>query len=657
MFRNEIKKWHTVLWLVFASLALSGASLIFLRPGRDSGESIASVDGKSITISKFRQSYANLQHSLNMLREYARMYGMSEDIFLRSFFGNSNPQEIALNNCIKEALMDNVKNSLSITMNEAYIQEQIIKTLPKGIVDAQGNVNMDSYQRYLKQLAQTPSEYEADQGEGVKRKLVEGLVNVSYYYPNYIAQHKALNEQSVRDFTVIELDFDSFLSDAKKKQYTDKELKKYYQDNKNFYRIPEKRKSDYWEISPKEFAKNVTITDAVAQNFYEKNKTAMFRNAPQVNVRSILFEARATASEEDKKSALERAQKAHAEVVKKPEAFVEFVRDYSDDEHALKAGGLTGFFKKGTHGPDFEKAAFRLQKKGAISNIVKTRRGYEIIQLEDRVKATYKPFESVKDQIVKTMTSKRALNGLKSKLSLLMHKARTDQTQFAAFADEHNLKTKTSNWLSASMAGEAGLDRLLAGKMFGANNGSKRSRKHGYFMHDGSYVIYNEVAREKSFIKKFADVKDKVNERYTTSQANDAIRSEAKKIKTSFFHKNIPLTQAAKEHKSFTLKNVDKNSSIREFKNTKNMADILARVSDASQILQHKEGKNIYLIQLSKESAPKTDKNIQEATSKIIIAEKSKNSYLQSTAFIASLQRNAKIEVNDKMLKVGRTAR
>lgn len=655
MFRNEIKKWHTVLWLVFASLALSGASLIFLRSGRDGGESIATVNGKSVTFSKFRQSYANLQHSLNMLREYARMYGMSEDIFLRSFFGNSNPQEIALNNCIKEALMDNVKDSLNIVMNEGYLHEQIAKTLPKGIVDAQGAVNMDSYQRYLKQLSQTPSEYEEEQAEVVKRKLVERLVNTSYYYPSYVAQNKAISEQSVRDFTVVELDFEDFLNDAKKKDYSEKELKKYYQDNKSLYRIPEKRKARYWQISPKDFAQNVSVSDAAAQLFYNKNKTAMFRNPPQVSVRSILFEVQPGASDEDRKNTLERAQKIHAEIVKKPEAFVDFVRDYSDDERALKAGGLTGLFKKGTHGPDFEKAAFRLQKKGAISGIVKTRRGYEILKLEDRIKATYKPFDSVKESIVKSMTSKRALNGLKSKLSLMLHKARTDKKQIESFASEHKLKANTSDWISASMAGEAGFERVLAGKLF--SKGKKHGRKHGYFMHDGSYVIYQEVAREKSFVRKYDDVKDKVKDRYLTMQAKDAMKSAAKKIKTAFFQKNIKLVEAAKEHKNFMLKDIDKNSSIREFKKTKNMKDILARISDKSQILQHQEGRNIFLIQLSNEKAPKNDKNIQSATEKIITNEKTKNSYLQSTAFIASLQRNAKIEVNDKMLKVRRVAR
>lgn len=63
--------------------------------------------------------------------------------------------------------------------------------------------------------------------------------------------------------------------------------------------------------------------------------------------------------------------------------FTSLARIYSDDPGSSGKGGELGYFKRGKMVPEFEAAAFRLEKD-SISPIIKSQYGYHIIQLIDR---------------------------------------------------------------------------------------------------------------------------------------------------------------------------------------------------------------------------------------------------------------------------------
>ena len=78
--------------------------------------------------------------------------------------------------------------------------------------------------------------------------------------------------------------------------------------------------------------------------------------------------------------------------------FAELATKHSQDEVSAAKGGDLDFFGKGKMVPEFDTAAFSLAP-GQISDLVKTQYGYHIIKVTEKKAATTKPLEEVKAQI------------------------------------------------------------------------------------------------------------------------------------------------------------------------------------------------------------------------------------------------------------------
>ena len=83
------------------------------------------------------------------------------------------------------------------------------------------------------------------------------------------------------------------------------------------------------------------------------------------------------------KEAREKLAALRARIVK-GEKFSTLAVLYSEDPGSAAKGGELGLFTRGSMAPEFESSAFNLKNKGDISEVIKTKFGYHLLQLIER---------------------------------------------------------------------------------------------------------------------------------------------------------------------------------------------------------------------------------------------------------------------------------
>ena len=644
IFRKEMKKWHSVLWVVFASLALTSA--IFWRKSSPDEMKIASVNNEDISLKKFRQAFNEIKVQIDSYKAYARAYGVPIDMFLK-IAGLDNPEKAALDRCIKDGIIDQERSLFNIQLDQDYFAEILIQKFPPQLKDQSGNLNIDVYKFYLSKMSTSAEEYEKEKEEELKRDFFGDFVKKSYYIPVNVAKESFIDQYGKKKFYILKFSLDSFLNEEKQKEIKDLELEQFFQKNKEIYRVPEKRIAKYWTISSQEYEKKIDVSDQVIQNFYEKNKTSLFRIPPKIKIRHILFEIKTDSSTEQVVLILEKAKEIHKKVKANPDQFGNLAKKHSQDKLSASKEGLIDFFERGAFDSEFERAAFRLQEKDELSDVIKTEKGFEIIQLVERISASEKPLDLVKDEIIKTIKAKRAMNTLKADVekSFRIH---SDEDAFFGFIKENNLKEHQTEWLTKKDISGHELENLLAEKLF---SNQKKQQDKGFFAQDGKLVLYQLMEKKDSYIPKFSEIKKEIKDNYYTKEAEKKLKEATKKAKLDFFEGEKNLENLCKKFnlKLIETEEIKKGDSVAKLELDEKLINKAFILDDPKQILLYKNKKGHFLVQLAY-SEPLDAEIFDLGKEKIFEDKNNKDIGLYLEAFIASLLRNAKIERSEKIL-------
>ncbi|KAB0669079.1 peptidylprolyl isomerase [Oryzomonas sagensis] len=139
----------------------------------------------------------------------------------------------------------------------------------------------------------------------------------------------------------------------------------------------------------------ITVSDEEIKKFYDQNPDK-FRQDEQIRASHILIGVDSKAGIEARKAAREKAEKLHNELLNGAD-FATLAKANSTCPSA-KQGGDLGFFGRGKMDPQFERAAFALER-GGLSNVVETRFGYHIIKLLNLKKAETVSLSEARDKI------------------------------------------------------------------------------------------------------------------------------------------------------------------------------------------------------------------------------------------------------------------
>ena len=117
-----------------------------------------------------------------------------------------------------------------------------------------------------------------------------------------------------------------------------------------------------------------------------------------------------------------RAEETLNESLREPERFAAVANEMSNCPSGQHGGNL-GQIGRGDTVPEFEKALFRLGPTGLLREIIRTRLGFHIVAVDQRILGTKLPFDVVREAIAERLRALVEERALRQYVSVLAGQA------------------------------------------------------------------------------------------------------------------------------------------------------------------------------------------------------------------------------------------
>jgi peptidyl-prolyl cis-trans isomerase C len=151
-----------------------------------------------------------------------------------------------------------------------------------------------------------------------------------------------------------------------------------------------------------EVKEKAVASEKEVRAYYEKNKEKYIRPEAR-RLTHILISVKPSANAEERIAKKEKAQEVLGKIKAGGDMSM-LAWDYSNGPYRVKGGDL-GLIHKGRLDPILEKEAFQLEP-GQLSNIIKTRYGYHIVRVEEIKASEQLSLEQVSKKIKEELTEK-----------------------------------------------------------------------------------------------------------------------------------------------------------------------------------------------------------------------------------------------------------
>ena len=499
-------------WLKW-SLAIVVVSFVLLyipsflgdSAGGAAGNSVvAEVEGREITANQFRRVYQQ------QMQAYRQSYGANVDDRLLKQLGID--QRIVQQMIQEEASLAEAKR-LGIKASDAEVRERIL-ALPA----FQENGQFIGDQRYRQLLRmQTPPMRPDEFEDQVRRSIVAEKLQAALTGWMTVADTDVVNEFKKRNEKV-KVSVVSFPADKFREGLvaSDAEVNKYFDEHKDAFKIPEKRKVRFLTIDQEAMRQKATVTGQQIERSYNDN-IQQYSTPEQIRASHILLKTEGKDDAAVKKQAEEILAK-----VKAGADFAELAKKNSQDEGSAVKGGDLDFFGRGQMVPEFDKAAFSM-KPGEISDLVKSQFGYHIIKVTDKRAPTTRTLAEVRAQIEDQLKFEQAQTAAQ-KLSEQVAAELKKPADFDKVARARGLHT-----------GESGLflqDEPIAGIGMAPAVGQaafqlKEGEVSDPIRTPQGYAFITVTGKQDPYVPKVDEVKTKVRDEVLKQKAVEAARQKA----------------------------------------------------------------------------------------------------------------------------------
>ncbi len=312
-----------------------------------------------------------------------------------------------LQSMIDETIMMNGATKMGLRVSPQRINITL-NSVPFFMVD--GQFSEESYARFLANADYTNQSFRhLLQMSLLKQQLQQGLMQSSFSLTNDVESliQFILQKRDVRYVTIPREPLE------KEASIKEEDIKQYYDNHLKDFMTEEQVALEYVVLSLKDLMDQYHPQDDEIRAYYKEN-AASFNQPERIHVAHILISLPKNADEKTIAAADEKIKEIQKRI-KAGESFEALAKEYSDDKASNANGGSLEWFIRGEMVPEFEKAAFALDKKDQISPPVKTEFGYHLIKLIEKQKEKSRDFGTVRDDILNKMKHEWAQEQLATK--------------------------------------------------------------------------------------------------------------------------------------------------------------------------------------------------------------------------------------------------
>jgi peptidyl-prolyl cis-trans isomerase D len=391
--RNNTKMMMGLLFLLiipsFVMFGMDGYSRF-----KDQGAVVAHVDGNKINQAEWDNAHK---------REIERIRVQMPNIDAK-LFDSPEARYATLDRMVREQVLVAAAKKLQLTTSDARLARELQQNPAiASLRGPDGKLNMERYRQLVGSQGMSPEMFESQ----VRNDLSTRQVMQGFQSSAFTSQAQAdvgLNAYfQRRDVQIQRFTPAEFLN---KVQVSEDDVKAYYQSNAARFKSPESADIEYVVLDVEAVRQNITVNEADLKTYYEQNVQKMAVKEER-RASHILINAAKDASPADKQKAKAKAQELLEQVRKKPAAFAELAKQYSQDPGSANKGGDLEFFPRGAMVKPFEDAAFAL-KKSELSDVVESDFGYHIILLTDIKTPKTKSFEEMRPEMEAELKKQQA---------------------------------------------------------------------------------------------------------------------------------------------------------------------------------------------------------------------------------------------------------
>ncbi|MEA1050276.1 SurA N-terminal domain-containing protein [Lamprobacter modestohalophilus] len=477
---------------------------------------VASVNGADITERAFNQ---------NVNRTRIQLRDRLGDAYDPALFDDLRIRQQVLERMIRETLLLEDSAAMGLRTSDQAIRAAI---LSEPAFQQDGGFSNAQYEQVLRLQGLTPAAYEDSLRSELLLSQLPRAIRETAFVTDALADRSASLVHQERIVAYATVPQSSFAGTVESP--TDEAVAAYYDGHQDQFATPEQVRISYLLLNAAALSRpDQSIDEASLRERYEL-RLDEFTAPEERKVRHILLSVPVDADRKVLDETRKRLQEVQQRITA-GEPFAALAAEVSEDPGSAEQGGELGWVGRDALDPAFEQAVFTIEPE-TLSEPVRSRFGYHLVEVLEVRGGEPKPFEAVKEELIADLNSGSSEAAFFEQAEQLATLTYESPDSLIPAAETLGLEVQLSDWIDRSggeglFANPRVVGAAFSEEVLALGNNSELLEPDPEAMQ--ALVLRVAEHREPS-VRPLDEVRDEIVTLLETQQAADAAKAEAEAI-------------------------------------------------------------------------------------------------------------------------------